>query len=50
MDALKLYCEFIDLDFMDYSDTINQDIKLIQSIIDLYGLTDARQILKSYFE
>ena len=23
---------------------------LIQSIIDLYGLTDARQILKSYFE
>lgn len=50
MDALKLYYEFIDLDFMDYNDTINQDIKLIQSIIDLYGVTDARIILKNYFE
>lgn len=48
--ATQLYYEFIDLDFIDYQDTKDSDILFIQSLIDCYGVTDARQILKNYFE
>lgn len=48
--ALQLYKEFIDLDFHDYDETRENDLKFIQSLIDCYGVNDARKILKSYFE
>ena len=48
--ATQLYYEFIDLDYMDYQDTKDSDILFIKSLIDCYGVTDARQILKNYFE
>ena len=48
--AQKLYFEFIDLDFLDYSESYENDLQFIQTIIDAYGVQDARQILKSYFE
>lgn len=48
--ATQLYYEFIDLDFIDYQDTKENDITFIQALIDCYGVTDARQILKNYFE
>lgn len=48
--ATQLYYEFIDLDFIDYQDTKETDIAFIQALIDCYGVTDARQILKNYFE
>lgn len=48
--ATQLYYEFIDLDLMDYQDTKDSDILFIQSLIDCYGVTDTRQILKNYFE
>jgi len=48
--AIELYKEFIDLDFNDYNETLSDDINFIQSLIDCYGIQDARQILKYYFE
>jgi hypothetical protein len=51
MDAAKkLYTEFCDFDYIDYSETYNSDLLFIQELIKDYGLTDARKILKSYFE
>lgn len=48
--ALALYKEFCDMDFMDYSETLESDLLFVQELITDYGLTDARKILKSYFE
>lgn len=49
-NATKLYYELIDLDFMDYADTLQNDLDFIKTFIDLYGYNDAKQILKAYFE
>lgn len=49
-EAQKFYNELIDLDFWDYTETYENDIMFIQSIINEYGVNDARKILQSYFE
>ena len=48
--ATQLYYEFCDMDLNDYAETYKNDIAFIQTLIDCYGVTDARQILKNYFE
>lgn len=51
MDAAKkLYFELIDLDYMDYYETQENDLLFIQEIIKDYDITDARKILKAYFD
>lgn len=48
--AIELYQELKDLDFLDYSDTIENDLVFIQTFIDLYGYQDAKRILLNYFD
>ena len=48
-EAINLYNELCDLDFMDYNDSYDSDISFIKSVIECYGVKDARQILKEYF-
>lgn len=51
MDAAKkLYTEFCDFDYIDYTETYNSDLLFINELIKSYGVTDARKILKAYFE
>ena len=49
-EAIKIYRDLIDLDFMDYAETAGEDLQTIKAIIDTYGPTEAKQILKAYFE
>ena len=49
-DALKLYIEFCDLDYWDHAETASDDLKFIIELVNAYGIQDARQILKAYFE
>ena len=46
--AIELYKEFCDMDFCDYSDTLQSDLLFISELINSYGIQDARKILKSY--
>jgi len=48
--ATALYNEFSDMDRADYIETYESDILFINELIKLYGVNDARQILKNYFE
>ena len=48
--VLALYKEFYDMDYNDYNETRESDLSFIQELIIDYGLTDARKILKAYFE
>ncbi len=49
-DALKLYIEFIDMDYWDHLETASDDLKFINELVKAYGIQDARKILRSYFE
>lgn len=49
-EAIKIYHEFCDMDFRDYEETAADDLQTIKAIIETYGATEARQILKNYFE
>lgn len=44
--AKKLYFEVIDLDFMDYEETTENDLLFIAGLIDAIGEADARKVLK----
>ena len=48
--AEKIYQELCDMDFMDYTEDRESDIDFINQVINLYGVTDGREILKAYFE
>lgn len=48
--AIDLYNELKDFDFLDYSDTLENDLDFIQTFIDLYGYQDAKRILLNYFD
>ena len=43
--AILFYINYIDLDFMDYSDTIENDIDYIKDLIKKHGATEAKKIL-----
>lgn len=48
--AMLFYINYIDLDFMDYSETREDDIKYIKDLIETYGPTKAREILDNIME
>ena len=48
--ANELYNEFLDMDAGDYAETKENDLNFINSLIELYGVNNARDILKAYFE
>lgn len=48
--AYKLYCEFIDMDYQDYTEMLEHDLSFIQENINKYGVEKTREILKQYFE
>ena len=44
-NAIKLYNELIDLDFMDYSDTKESDLDYLKGLIDTIGYKAAYKLL-----
>lgn len=44
-NAIKLYEEFMDLDFLDYEETFEKDIAFVQALIDELGIIAARNYL-----
>lgn len=49
-EALLIYKECLDFDFMDYSDTMDADISYILELIDALGITAAREYLRGIME
>lgn len=47
--AISLYEEFCDMDYMDYIDTKEKDILFINELLKEYGLQETREILKAMF-
>lgn len=47
--AQKIYNELCDLDFMDYTESIESDLDFIQALIDEIGAVNARAYLLDYF-
>lgn len=43
--ALKLYINYIDMDYRDYMDSFIDDINYIKDLIKTYGIDEARNIL-----
>ena len=48
--AYKIYCELMDLDYLDYAETLQSDLEYIQDLINKHGVKAAREILKQSFE
>ncbi len=48
--ALKLYNELIDLDFMDYEETKENDLEVIQDCINCFGYEIAKELLTGFFD
>lgn len=47
--AVELYHSFFDLDFMDYTETAENDILFCAGLIDALGEDGARAFLYQYF-
>lgn len=45
--AKALYEEFCDMDYMDYMETKEQDILLINELLKEYGYKETREILEA---
>ena len=48
--AILFYINYIDMDFLDYSETLENDINYIKDLINKYGPTKAREILDNITE
>ena len=48
--ALKIYNDFIDLDFIDYTNTIENDVETIEILINKYGSKKAAAIVTDFVE
>lgn len=48
--ALKIYNNFIDLDFNDYIDTLENDVETIEILINKYGSKKAAAIVTDFVE
>lgn len=49
-EAITLYNECLDFDFMDYADTADADISYILELISALGITGAREYLRGMME
>lgn len=48
--ALVLYKEFMDMDYMDYSEHFEADLAFISALIESIGVNDTRKVLKQMKE
>ena len=49
-ELIQFYMEFVDFDYLDYTENITDDINYIKELINKYGIQKARKILMEYFE
>ena len=48
--AMQIYEELKDMDYLDYMDTYESDLQFIKTLIDEIGAKAAREFLAQYFE
>lgn len=49
-EAITLYNEFIDIDYMDYTETIEADLSYISELVREFGFAGAREYLRGMME
>lgn len=50
LTAIRLYNDFLDMDFMDYIEDFEEDIAFIASLVAEMGEEGARAYLTQYFD